>query len=202
MKMLKACNNYFDEKDTRQAATGYHQFWPYGRGIFQSTDCTFRIWVNETDHLRMMVMMPGADIIAVMNKLKRSVEYVENAVARQHEGDGKSTQAFAFHPVLGMVSCCPTNLGTGCRASVHINLPLLINKIGLDGIDRVCMEYHCQARGSDGIFSDITKAAIVDISNRYRLGYTEVELVDHMIAAVNALAGMEEAEAESTCTQS
>jgi creatine kinase len=180
----------FKGRDARQAACGYHQFWPAGRGIFQSRDKLFNIWINEGDHLRIMALIPGGDIVAVVTKLSKAVQAISAGVAAT---TGAATP-FAQHPILGMITCCPTNLGTGCRASVHIDLPRLVEKIGLDGIDKICEENGCQARGSTGEFSEVTQSAKVDISNRYRLGYSEIDLVKQMIVTVNKLAAMEVAE--------
>jgi creatine kinase len=171
----------------RQAACGYHEYWPHGRGIFQAKDKQFNMWINEGDHLRVMVMIESADIKRVMGKLARGVACVEREVAQVTNTD----KPFARHPILGMITCCPTNLGTGCRASVHMDLPNLVNKIGIHGIDEICDHNKCQARGSTGEFSEVTQGARVDISNKYRLGYSEVELVEHMIKTANILADME-----------
>ncbi len=54
------------------------------------------------------------------------------------------------HPIIGMVACCPSNLGTCMRGSVHISLPKLIDRIGFDKIDQIAREMNCQARGSSG----------------------------------------------------
>jgi len=72
-----------------------------------------------------------------------------------------------------------------------------VAKLGLEGIDAVCGENKCQARSSVGEFADIDaggESYRIDISNRLRLGYTEVQLVEHMILAANLLAAMEEQE--------
>lgn len=134
-----------------------------------------------------MVMIENADIRRVLGKLARGVACVEREVARVTATD----RPFASHPILGMITCCPTNLGTGCRASVHMDLPNLVNKIGIHGIDDICDANKCQARGSTGEFSEVTQGARVDISNKYRLGYSEVQLVEHMIRTANILADME-----------
>ena len=49
-------------KDRMQAASGYHEHWPQGRGIFVNDDKTkkFLLWINEGDHLRIISMQPGA----------------------------------------------------------------------------------------------------------------------------------------------
>ena len=70
-------------------------------------------------------------------------------------------------------------------------------KFGLDGIDAICARHGCQARGSTGEFSEVTQSAKVDISNRYRLGHSEIELVEQMIVTVNTLAEQEVAEEQA-----
>ena len=197
-KALIADHFLFRGRDKRQAACGYHEYWPHGRGIFQARDKQFNMWINEGDHLRVMVLIPSADIEAVLSKLARGLAGIERCVASETQ----STQPFASHPVLGIITCCPTNLGTGCRASVHMRLPRLVHSLGLEGIDEICRQHNCQARGSAGEFSELgagkeDEFTKVDISNRFRLGYSEVELVEHMITTANVLAAME-TEAEET----
>ena len=91
----------------RQAACGYHEYWPHGRGIFQARDKQFNMWINEGDHLLVMVMLENADINFVLSKLKRGVEGVGKAVGQATE----SEQLISRHPIIGMVRYCPTNLG-------------------------------------------------------------------------------------------
>jgi creatine kinase len=52
--------------------------------------------------------------------------------------------------IRGNITCCPSNLGTGMRASVHILVPKLIAKIGFEKIDEIARTMNCQARGSTG----------------------------------------------------
>jgi hypothetical protein len=51
----------FRGKDKMQAASGYHEHWPHGRGVFHNPDKTFVNWVNEGDHLRIISMQDGGD---------------------------------------------------------------------------------------------------------------------------------------------
>ena len=76
------------------------------------------------------------------------------------------------------------------RGGVHILVPKLIKSIGLDGLDKVCRKYHCQARGSSGEHSEVVDR--VDISNWRRLGFPEWQLVGDMVKAVNVVAAMED----------
>jgi len=46
----------FRGKDKMQAASGYHSYWPKGRGIFHNNDKTFLLWINEGDHCRIISM--------------------------------------------------------------------------------------------------------------------------------------------------
>ena len=94
------------------------------------------------------------------------------------------------HPALGMITCCPTNLGTGMRGSVHIMVPKLIAMIGFEKIDKISRGMNCQARGSSGEHSEVIDR--IDVSNWRRLGFSESSLVQDMIKCANHLATKEE----------
>ena len=72
----------------------------------------------------------------------------------------------------GYIHACPTNLGTGMRASVHIDLPGW-TKLGPKVLAARCEELHLQPRGTRGESGGQT-GITYDISNKHRLGYTEV----------------------------
>lgn len=76
-----------------------------------------------------------------------------------------------FDDKLGTISCCPSNLGGGLRASVHLRIPRLIEKYGFEKLDEMARKRHCQLRGSSGEHSEVVDR--VDISNWRRLGFTE-----------------------------
>ena len=75
-------------------------------------------------------------------------------------------------PKYGYLHSCPTNLGTGMRASVHVDLPGW-TKEGLPALKARCEELHLQPRGTRGESGGQT-GITYDISNKHRLGYTEV----------------------------
>lgn len=91
---------------------------------------------------------------------------------------------------LGVITCCPTNLGTAMRGSVHILVPTLIKTIGFEKIDEIARSMNCQARGSTGEHSEVKDR--IDISNWRRLGFGEANLVNDMIKCANHLAKMED----------
>ena len=71
--------------DKMQAASGYHQYWPIGRGIFLSHDQKFLMWINEGDHLRVISMEEGGDIKAVFKRFSRAVNSMEEALKQASE---------------------------------------------------------------------------------------------------------------------
>ena len=176
----------FRGKDTMQAASGYHAEWPHGRGIFVSNDETFLLWINEGDHIRIISMEQGGDVKSVLSRLGRGVAAIE---AGLKEVTGRD-DVYMHDAILGQIACCPSNLGTGMRGSVHIRVPKLIAKIGFDEIDKTARGLHCQARGSSGEHSGVVDR--IDISNRRRLGFPEYLLVQDMIKCANRLAEMED----------
>merc|ERR1719474_1830793 len=84
-----------------------------------------------------------------------------------------------------MKSMVTTNLGTGMRASVHVDLPGW-TKHSVDELKKRCEELQLQPRGTRGESGGQT-GFTYDISNKHRLGYSEVELVQKMIDGVNTL---------------
>lgn len=117
-------------------------------------------------------MQNGADIKAVFERLSRACQHIEKAVK------------FAHDDHLGYITSCPTNLGTALRASVHIKLPKLGAKKEL--FEKIADEHHVQIRGIHGEHSE-TADHVYDISNKRRLGLSEVELVQDMYNGVKAI---------------
>jgi protein-arginine kinase len=179
----------FRGKDRMQAASGYHEHWPHGRGVFHNPDKTFVNWVNEGDHLRIISMQNGGDVKAVFARLSEGAAAIEKGV-RKETGVAEGDEVFMMHPKFGAVTCCPSNIGTGMRGSVHILVPKLIASIGFDTIDKLARERNCQARGSSGEHSAVVDR--IDISNWRRIGFPEYELVQDMINCANFLAAEED----------
>jgi len=180
----------FRGKDKMQASSGYHEHWPEGRGIFVRDDKKFLNWINEGDHIRIISMEMGSDVKAVFGRLGQGACLVEDGI-RAIAGKDNVEPVFMFHPKLGSVTCCPSNLGSGLRASVFLKIPNLIAVLGFHEIDRMCRaDFDCQVRGSSGEHSEVKE--FVDVSNWRRIGFWEHELVTDMIVCVNHLAKLEE----------
>merc|ERR1712107_475023 len=136
-------------------------------------------WVNEEDQLRIISMQKGGDVRAVFDRLARGIKAVGDSVKAESGKD------FLLDPKYGYVHSCPTNLGTGMRASVHVDLPGW-TKEGLKPLQALCEELHLQPRGTRGESGGQT-GCTYDISNKHMLGYSEVQLVQKMIDGVNVL---------------
>merc|ERR1712133_189974 len=169
----------FVSGDRNLIAAGMERDWPEGRGIFHNKDKTFLTWVNEEDQLRIISMQNGGDVRAVFDRLARGIKAVGDSVKAESGKD------FMLDAKYGYIHSFPTNLGTGMRASVHVDLPGWTAE-GLKSLEARCEELHLQPRGTRGESGGQT-GITYDISNKHRLGYTEVELVQKMIDGVNTL---------------
>jgi creatine kinase/arginine kinase len=162
----------FKAGDRFLETAGLNRDWPNGRGIFHNNNKTFLVWINEEDELRIISMQQGGDIKEVFTRLSNAIKAIE------------SKMKFAYNDHLGYITSCPTNLGTAMRASVHIKLPNLGNS--MDEFKKIADKYHVQIRGIHGEHSE-SEGGIYDISNKRRLGVSEVDCVQDMYNGVVAL---------------
>merc|ERR1712088_230034 len=169
----------FMSGDKNLIAAGMEREWPEGRGIFHNEDKTFLTWVNEEDQLRIISMQGGGDVRGVFDRLAKGIKAVGDSVKAESGKD------FMLDPKYGYIHSCPTNLGTGMRASVHVDLPGW-TKDSIDGLKARCEALNLQPRGTRGESGGQT-GHTYDISNKHRLGYSEVQLVQTMIDGVNTL---------------
>jgi len=169
----------FMSGDKNLQVSGMERDWPEGRGIFHNADKTFLTWVNEEDQLRIISMQMGGDVKGVFERLARGIQAVGDSVKAE------SGKEFMLDAKYGYIHSCPTNLGTGMRASVHVDLPGYTAE-GLPVLKARCEELKVQPRGTRGESGGQT-GITYDISNKHRLGYSEVELVQTMIDGVNTL---------------
>jgi creatine kinase len=162
---------------------GAARSWPDNRGIFHNDALTALAWVNEEDHCRIISMENGGDILSVFTR------FCTLSDAMQATAQANGTQLM-WNDVLGFLGTCPSNLGTGLRASVMVKLPefnkLLEGDVAGDKelLDFVCSAYDLQPRGSSGEHSAAVGAKF-DVSNKQRLGFSEVQLVQKMIDGVS-----------------
>jgi len=166
----------FKAGDRFLEAAGLNRDWPEGRGIYHNDEKTFLVWVNEEDQLRIISMQMGGDIKEVFTRLATAIGEIEKKVP------------FSYNDHIGYLTSCPTNLGTAMRASVHIALPKLAED--MDAFKAITDKHHLQIRGIHGEHSE-SEGGVYDISNRRRLGVTEVQCVQDMYDGVVALIAKE-----------
>ncbi len=83
------------------------------------------LMVNEEDHLRIQLMKSGLDLESAWEQINEVDDLIEEHVT------------FAFHPQLGYLTACPTNVGTGMRVSVLVHLPALVITQQIDKVFRI-----------------------------------------------------------------
>ena len=133
----------FVSGDPNLKVAGMERDWPEGRGIFHNEAKTFLLWVNEEDQTRIISMEKGGDVKGVFARLARGIAAVSASVKAECGKD------FALSEQYGYIHSCPTNLGTGMRASVMIDLPGY-TKEGLEVLKARCEELAVQPRGTRG----------------------------------------------------
>jgi len=168
----------FKGGDKYLQSCGLEREWPEARGIFHNDAKTFLVWVNEEDQLRIISMQKGSNIRQVFERLSIASAKIEKIAKFQNDSH------------LGYISTCPTNLGTGMRASVHIKLPKLQKH--QEKFNAIADKYYVQIRGAHGEHTE-TDDGIFDISNLRRLGRNEVQLTQDMYNGVKALIQAEKA---------
>merc|ERR1712017_59021 len=162
---------------------GIAAHWPHGRGCYVSEDKGFIIWVGEEDHLRIMAMKKSLKINDVFDRLKAAIDKVEDLIPG---GCAKSKD-------FGVITSCPTNMGTGMRASVHVQLPNLTK----DGTDtkakEVCKPFGLGVRGLGGEHTPIGADGTVDISPKARFCISEAEIAIALYKGVEKVWAEEQA---------
>ncbi|HEY8794613.1 MAG TPA: protein arginine kinase [Gemmatimonadaceae bacterium] len=137
------------------------------------------VMVNEEDHLRLQTMRSGFNLADAFADMQRIDEELGERVP------------FAFHDEFGFLTSCPTNTGTGLRASALIHLPGLvltkeINKT-LAGLQQIGFTY----RGLYGEGSEVV-GNFFQISNQTTLGRTEEEIIDKLLQVLTTVIAREE----------
>ncbi|NXO19000.1 KCRB kinase, partial [Oriolus oriolus] len=161
-------------------ASGMARDWPDARGIWHNDNKTFLVWINEEDHLRVISMQKGGNMKEVFNRFCTGLTKIESLFkAKNYE--------FMWNPHLGYILTCPSNLGTGLRAGVHIKIPHLGKH---EKFGEVLKRLRLQKRGTGGV-DTAAVGGVFDVSNADRLGFSEVELVQMVVDGVKLLIEME-----------
>lgn len=139
-----------------------------GRAVLVSEDESQGLMINEEDHLRLQTFAAG---LAPRRALDRASEMVQSL-------DGHVP--FAFHPELGYLTACPTNVGTGMRASILVHLPGLVLTGDIDKVLNGLRRLNYTVRGFYGEGSGVM-GSLFQVSNSVTLGRSEGQIVDDLM---------------------
>jgi protein arginine kinase len=138
-----------------------------GTGLVIGPRDALGVMVNEEDHLRLQAIVSGLRLREAFGRVDRLDEELGARLP------------FAYHPEFGYLTSCPTNAGTGLRASILVHLPglVLTKEVGrvLQGIAQVGLTF----RGLYGEGSEVV-GNFFQISNQTTLGRSEEDLIEHL----------------------
>lgn len=138
---------------------------PINRAVYVSKNEKVALMVNEEDHLRIQSFCNGFNL----KKAYKAAESLDNKLSKNLE--------YAFDPRLGYLTACPSNIGTGMRASVMLHLVGLQIKGELDSAIRALHKLNFAVRGVFGEGSS-NIGSLFQISNQFTLGCSEEELLE------------------------
>jgi protein arginine kinase len=139
---------------------------------------SFSLMLNEEDHLRMQAIRPGLQLSAAFAALSDLDSELENSLE------------FAFDPTLGYLTTCPTNLGTGLRASAMLHLPGLVLS---DQIGQVLQAVNKIGLAVRGLYGEGTESLgnLYQISNQSTLGESEETIIRRLERVISQVANHE-----------
>lgn len=150
------------------------------KALFISRDERVSIMINEEDHLRIQALSPGLE---PQHSYELASQY-DREIGRHLEYD--------YDPDFGYLTACPTNAGTGMRASVLIHLPGLVLTREIDRVISRITHSGLVVRGFYGEGSDVL-GNLFQVSNQTTLGVTEDEILRQIIRVTNEIVESEAA---------
>ncbi|HXG08729.1 MAG TPA: protein arginine kinase [Gemmataceae bacterium] len=137
------------------------------RGVAVTPHETRSIMVNEEDHLRLQVMRSGFALDEAWQDIDRLDDLLEQRVS------------YAFSEEFGYLTACPTNVGTGMRASVMLHLPALVWTKQIEKVFRALQKINLAVRG---LYGEGSRASgdFYQISNQVTLGKSETTILNEI----------------------
>ncbi|MBN2451380.1 MAG: ATP--guanido phosphotransferase [Lentisphaeria bacterium] len=145
-----------------------------GRAVVIAPNQYLSVLVNEEDHLRIQAVAPGL----ALDRVARLAGCMERALA--------ADCAFAFDEELGYLTSCPSNLGTGLRASVMLHLPASALCGRIERYAKALQKLGCALRGALGEGSEAV-ADLYQVSNQSSLGEDETAIVERLQSVVEEI---------------
>lgn len=151
-----------------------------GRGLILSSDESVSIMLGEEDHIRIQVLYPGFGL----HEAYDIADKIDTLISESLE--------IAFDSRLGYLTECPTNLGTGLRASVMLHLPALSATTAISRLSASVAKLGLTVRGIYGEGST-SKASLYQLSNQVTLGLSEESAISNLKSIASQLAAQEKA---------
>jgi protein arginine kinase len=155
----------------RQLISREHAAGDGSRGVAIAPAEDVSLMVNEEDHLRMQVIKSGYSLRECWETVNEIDDKIEEKVD------------YAFSEEFGYLTACPTNVGTGMRASVMLHLPALSMTKQIDRVFRALQKIQLAVRGLYGEGSHAS-GDFYQISNNITLGKTEEQIIGNIEAVV------------------
>ena len=137
------------------------------RGLFVAPGERLSIMINEEDHLRLQSLVSGLMLGEAWS------------LADQADDDLDGALEYAYHEEWGYLTACPTNAGTGMRASALIHLPALVLTKQIEKVLKGIMQMGLAVRGLYGEGSEVV-GNLFQISNQTTLGLSEKETLESL----------------------
>ena len=149
-----------------------------GKSVMISKDRTMSIMLMEEDHIRLQIIKDGFALDEAYSLASKVDDVIEENIT------------YAFDNDFGYLTACPTNTGTGMRASVMMHLPALTMT---ENINRVISSAGSLGIEVRGLYGEGTKAYgnLYQISNRITLGLSESQVIEKLTNVVNQIVDME-----------
>lgn len=147
-------------------------------GLLIDKDEDVSIMINEEDHIRLQVLYPGFRIREAYDYASKLDDLIEEKMT------------YAYDSELGYLTSCPTNVGTGIRASVMLHLPALSATRNINNILNTVTQLGMTIRGLYGEGSNVM-GNIYQISNQVTLGLSEEEIINNLIAVTQKIVDQE-----------
>lgn len=125
------------------------------------------IMINEEDHIRIQTLLPGLNLLEGWELCSNIDDQLE------------SKMEYAYHEDLGYLTSCPTNVGTGLRASVMVHLPCVSMTGHINTMIEALRKIGLTVRGIYGEGSNAL-GYLYQVSNQTTLGETEEEIIDKL----------------------
>jgi protein arginine kinase len=145
-----------------------------GSALILKPDETLSIMINEEDHIRMQAITSGFDLHGLWEKIGKLDSELEKQLP--YEYDEK----------IGYLTSCPTNVGTGLRASVMLHLPGLVLTGNITSAIQGISKLRLAVRGLFGEGSD-NQGNLFQISNQSTLGESEIQIIDRICGVIKQL---------------